>query len=119
MIHKDEDDNDKAPVDTAAPRRRRIVNMHTGTTLRIQLLSFEEYGDFLADAMGFFLFYCVRNETVRLFITRTTAMAIFPGFSGAHYYQEHRRQEECARGRSRYCSQRGARRGLATLAAQA
>jgi len=52
MIHKDEDDNDKAPVDTAAPRRRRIMNMHIGAMLWIQLPSFEEYGDFLADAEG-------------------------------------------------------------------
>jgi hypothetical protein len=99
MLHEDEDDKDEAPADTAALRRCRIVNMHTGAMLWIQLLSFEEYDNFLADTKGFFLFYCVRTETVRLFIPLTTAMAVFPGFSGAlglegaraHYYWEHRR----------------------------
>jgi hypothetical protein len=68
MIHKDEDDNDEAPADTAVPHRCRIMNMHTGATLWIQLPSFEEYSDFLTDAKGFLLFYCVRTETVLLFI---------------------------------------------------
>ena len=57
----------------------------------------------------------------------TTAMAVLPGFSRAlglegaraHYCWEHHRQEECARGRSCYSSQRGACHGLMTLAAQA
>jgi hypothetical protein len=53
MLHKDEDDGEEAPVaDAAALHCRRIVNMHTSTTLWIQLPSFEEYGDFLGDAKG-------------------------------------------------------------------
>jgi hypothetical protein len=60
MLHEDEDDKDEAPTDTAALRRRRIVNMHTGAMLWIQLLSFEEYDNFLADANC----YRLRSTTI-------------------------------------------------------
>ena len=52
MLRKNEDDDDEAPADPAVPRHRHIMNMHAGTMLWIQLSSFEEYGDFLADAKG-------------------------------------------------------------------
>jgi hypothetical protein len=53
MLHKDEDDDEEAPVlDPVAPHCCQIVNTHTSATLWIQLPSFEEYGDFLADAEG-------------------------------------------------------------------
>ncbi|CAD6267753.1 unnamed protein product [Miscanthus lutarioriparius] len=81
MLHEDGDDDDEAPVEPAALRRRRFVNVRTGAALWIQLPSFEEYGDFLAVTEGLLLFYCKRTKTVRLFNPLTTATAVLPSFS--------------------------------------
>jgi hypothetical protein len=120
MIHKDEDDNDEAPADTAAPRRRCIVNMHIGSTLKSTVIS-------LPTPRGSCFSTVCAPKRCTSSSPVTTAMAVLLVFyvtlglegARAHYYREHHRQEECAKWRSNYCSQRGAHRGLVTLAVHA
>jgi hypothetical protein len=120
MIHKDKDDNDEAPANMAAPRRRRIVNMHIGDKLRSTVISSPmPRGSCISNVCA-----PKRCASSSLLTTATAVLPVFYvalGLEGAraHYYREHHRQEECAKGRSNSCSQPGARRGLVTLAAHA
>ena len=89
MLRKNEDAYDEAHADPAAPCHHHIMNMHTGTTPWIQLTSFEEYGDFLADAKGS-CFSTVSAPKWCVFNPLTTAMAVILGFSGAQAWRDWR-----------------------------
>ena len=52
MLDNNENDDDEAATDLAAPHCHHFVNVRIGITLWIEQMSVEEYDDFLADAEG-------------------------------------------------------------------
>nr|CAB3465992.1 unnamed protein product [Digitaria exilis] len=79
VLKHDADEDDVAPPANPAVAHL-FVNVLTGTTLRIHLPAFEEYGDYIAGAEGLLLFHNASTDTVRVFNPLTRATAILPGF---------------------------------------
>ena len=52
MLDNNENDDDEAPTDLAAPYCHHFVNVCVGATLWIEQMLVEEYDNFLADAEG-------------------------------------------------------------------